>query len=214
MKYDGLWDLLYDVEAVKYPYLKNNGQISQCPALKVSQNMTYVIKSPVDLKISFNKKRNGIEIDFPKPSVPKVLCLSQEPIRSLDHIYFQTSFSYLFWTDSKDVQLWMHDVPEMLKTSEKNYYIASGMLPIGKYVRMINEPFIMKPTEEDVQTFEISRSEPIMGITFFSKDKISLIKKEPPKEILQAAWRNSSKKEFCPYTFSRDLFKKWITKGN
>ena len=215
MKCSALWDLLYDVEQVQYPHLKANGGISECPALKVAQNMTYIVKSPIDLSISFNQRTNKIEVEKLSPeTIPKVAFFSVESIRSLPHIYFQTLFNYVFWTDSKDVQLWMHDIPEVLNTKEKNYYIAPGMIPIGKYVRMINEPIVMKTSDDDVKKFKISRGEPVMGITFFSKDKIKLVRKEPTRSVLQEALRNGDKKNFCPYTFSRDLFKKWLTKGD
>jgi hypothetical protein len=198
-----MFDLLYDLQPYKPPYQSNkNMMVNQCPAMNSFNNQSFIIQSPVDINLVWDSIKKSWLTQSP-PGVKSLIMTQQDNSTTI-----QLAVYYLFWQDKQsDTQLFMYDPPLYSLTTLPNFYIASGMIPIGKYTRNTSVGLILKNTEKPIN---IKRGQPLATITALSSKKIDIIKKQPPKHILDTNARNLNMKQFCPYTFSKNLFANWL----
>lgn len=191
--------LIPDLEKVQPPYRKYSSLMSGCPAMKVYDEMTYIVRSPFDFDLEYEEDRwksNSSEL------ASSVLIYPQD-----NKPYIQLAIFYLFWSKKKsNVQVWQHDTPSYFLDEIPTWYIASGMIPIGKYTRNTSIGLILKPNESYIK---IKKGQPLCSLTFVGDKGVELIKEEPSPKIIRQNIINNQKKFVCPYKFSKELFARW-----
>jgi len=83
------------------------------------------------------------------------------------------------------------------------------MIPIGEYTRNTSVGFILKYNQNII---EIKKGEVITSFTLVGDSKIELIKEVPTHKVISRNIQNYTRKQFCPYTFSKKLFSRWFEK--
>ena len=198
-----LYDLLYPLENYNPPH-KDDKQlvVNKCPAMQAFDNQSFIIKSPVDIRIDYDPFKKTFKTNVPEGT--NTLILTEQ----VDSPIFQLAFYYIFWQDKQtDTQLFLYDPPLYSLKSLPNYYITAGMIPIGTYTRNTSIGIIVKDKNKPVI---IKRGQPLATITALSSKRIKLKKTPPPQHILDTNARNLMMKKFCPYTFSKQLFSRWL----
>jgi hypothetical protein len=198
-----LFDLLYPLTPYDPPH-KTDKQllVNQCPAMQAFDNQSFIIKSPVDIRLDYDTFAKKLTTNAPEGT--RSLILTEQP----DSPIIQLAFYYLFWQDKpSDTQLFLYDPPLYSLKSLPNFYITAGMIPIGQYTRNSSIGIIIKDKTKPVI---IKRGQPLATITTLSSKKIQLKKTPPPQHILDTNARNLKMKKFCPYTFSKQLFSRWL----
>jgi len=198
-----LYDLLYPLENYNPPH-KDDKQlmVNQCPAMQAFDNQSFIIKSPVDIRLDYDTFKNKLTTNAPEGT--RSLILTEQP----DSPIIQLAFYYIFWQDKpSDTQLFLYDPPLYSLKSLPNFYITAGMIPIGNYTRNSSIGIIIKDKTKPVI---IKRGQPLATITALSSKRIKLKKTPPPQHILDTNARNLKMKKFCPYTFSKQLFSRWL----
>ena len=201
--YPDLLSSYYDLESNSPPHASwKSSVINKCPAMKVVEYNTYFIRSPFDFNLKYT---NGIWDISENGELEKSLFI----LPSDNLPYIQLSIFYLFWTNVKcDIKLWQHDPPLWAIDKQINWYSTSGMIPIGEYTRNTSVGICLK---EGHDTIKIKRGDIISSITLIGNSSFKLERKEPSEKILMANENNNSKKFFCPYKASMQLFKRWFS---
>lgn len=198
-KADGKYPLMFDPEEVVYPNTK--ARYHACPSFGSVQQ--YVIKSPFYGSFSFNK--NGINFEN-SPHLQQLVRPSDEDPYTLSNPYFQFNVTYLFWSE-QECYLWVEDCPEQYNKQYREWFILKGMIPVHEIYRPVHPAIVMKSFNSK---FSIEREDPLYGITLFSpKGRIKLVEKEPSDNILARSISSTKAITFCPYKWSKSLFKKW-----
>ena len=131
-----LFDLLYPLEDYNPPHKDDKQRVvNKCPAMQAFDNQSFIIKSPVDIRIDYDT--------FTKHS--KQMCLKGLTLSySRDQkipILLQLAFYYLFWQDKpSDTQLFLYDPPLYSLKSLPNFYITAGMIPLG--LTLVTHPLV------------------------------------------------------------------------
>jgi hypothetical protein len=200
--YPRILEAIYDLEFLEPPHQKYASHMSMCPAMKVHNQMTYVIRSPFDFKLFYDPQiSNWYSESSPLANTLIIPSQDQKP-------YIQLGVFYLFWVAKKsNTQLWLHDAPLYMLEQLPTWYISSGMIPIGEYTRNTSLGLILKPNQTDII---IKRGQPLCSITFVGDQGIELIKEKPSPEVLKQNIKNNQKKFICPYTYSKKLFARWL----
>jgi len=199
-----LFDLLYPLTPYNPPH-KDDKQllVNSCPAMQAFDNQSFIIKSPVDIRIDYDTFTNTFRTNVPEGTSSLILGTGDQSVPIL-----QFAFYYLFWQDKQtDTQLFLYDPPLYSLKSLPNYYITAGMIPIGNYTRNTSIGIVIKDKTKPVI---IKRGQPLATITALSSKRIKLKKTPPPQHILDTNARNLKMKKFCPYTFSKQLFSRWL----
>lgn len=201
---DALFDLMYDLEPINPPHTSYKSDMTSCPAMSVNQSHTYLIRSPIDFSISYNQQqRKWASTKEVSDEVSQMFILHQDR-----NPYFQLGVYYLFWSEKKsNTQLWQHDVPLHEVNEIPSWYTATGMFPVGEYVRTTACGMILKP---DHTKIKVTRGQPIAAITLVGDTKIKLVKKQPSQEIIDMNYRNLTKPKYCPYLAAKTLFSRWL----
>ena len=191
-----LLNCLYDLEPIDPPHKKYKSLLDACPAMEVHKEHTYLLKSPMDFTLtSENNKWTSSD------NVKDIIIPSNKP-------YIQLQFYYLFWSKRKtNVKLWQHDPPLYTVNKATTWYTATGMIPIGEYTRNTSVGFILKYNQN---TIEIKKGEIITSFTLVGDSKVELIKEVPTQKVINRNIQNYTRKQFCPYTFSKKLFSRWF----
>lgn len=196
-------DLMYDLELITPPHTKYKSSMSLCPAMQVNQTHSYLLRSPINMTLNYNRQDKR----WTTPPVSEEL-YNLITLHSDGQPYLQLGVHYLFWSEKKsNTQLWMHDAPLHEVNEKPSWYVASGMIPIGEYTRNTSLGIILKPNETKVK---IERGQPVAAFTFVDNQKVKLVKKKPPKHILDANSRNHNAPKFCPYLSAKTLFSRWL----
>jgi hypothetical protein len=195
-------DLLYDLEQYSPPHKQTpNLSVNLCPALTAFDNQSFVLRSPLDIHMVYDTFKKSWQSNV-TPTVKDFILIEK------NSSIFQLAFYYLFWQDKQsDTQLFMYDAPLYALTSLPNFYVTSGMIPIGQYTRNTGIGIVPKDLEKPIK---IKRGQALASITAFSSQKIQLIKQKPPQSILDTNQRHLFMKSFCPYTMSKKLFSRWL----
>ena len=198
-----LFDLLYPLESYAPPHKEDKGLlVNKCPAMQAYDNQSFIIKSPVDIRLDYDTFANKLTTNAPEGT--RSLILTEQPNSPI----IQFAFYYLFWQDKpSDTQLFLYDAPLYSLNTLPNFYITAGMIPIGQYTRNSSIGIIIK---DKTKPIIIKRGQPLATITALSSNRIQLIRKQPPQHILDTNARNLKMKKFCPYTFSKQLFSRWL----
>lgn len=197
-----MYDLLYDLEAYAPPHKENTSlQVNKCPGMTSFDNQSFILRSPLDIHLVYDTFKKEWKTNAPEGT--KSLIMTEQ-----NSTILQLAFYYLFWQDKQsDTQLFMYDPPLYSLTTLPNFYITAGMVPIGQYTRNTSVGLIPKDIDKPIK---IKRGQPLATFTAFSSKKIQLIKQTPPQHILDANSRHLKMKHFCPYTFSKQLFSRWL----
>lgn len=209
-KDDGLHNLIYPLElAPRIP--KGKLQQHKCPALKAARNQTYIIRSPIDIDISFNWGNKTISHNKLSMAAYEQLIAMDGDIFETPHHGFQIKTDYLFWTDKKPkktTQIWIHDIPASMQTKFEDWYIVPGMLPSNVLTRQLQVPILLR---EGVDTINISRGQPVAAVSIFAKEKVDLIHNETiPEEVVSRAFRGINAAKLCPYTYAKEVFSRFL----
>jgi hypothetical protein len=196
-------DLMYDLEPIKPPHTQYKSDMSLCPAMLVNQSHTYLIRSPIDFNINYNYQSKKWATQSTTQEISDLMMVHDDR-----KPYLQIAFYYLFWSEKKsNTQLWMHDVPLHEVNHTPTWYIASGMIPVGEYVRNTSVGLILKPDETKIK---VEKGQPLAAITLVDNEKVKLVKKKPPQRIIDTNIRNNLKPKYCPYTAIKTLFSRWL----
>lgn len=189
-------DCIFDLEPLNPPHIKYSSPMGKCPAMHVYKIHTYIVRSPFDFTLEYiDKKWQCSE------NIKNIIIEDGNP-------YIQIQLFYLFWSEKKSkVKLWQSDPPLYTLNNLPTWYVTSGMIPIGEYTRNTSVGFILKPNEIKI---EIKRGDALCSFTLVGDSHVELIKKVPSEKILRKNVENYSKKNFCPYTFSKKLFQRWF----
>lgn len=192
-----------DLEQIDPPYRKYKSLMNGCPAMSVHSTHTYIVRSPLDFTLSYDRKQGSWKEENSSGNDHSLIIPSDDK-----HPYVQLSIFYLFWSDKKtNTKLWQHDPPLYTINKEITWYIASGMMPVGEYTRNTSIGLILKPDQDII---EINKGDIISSFTLIGDSKIKLTKKKPSQKIINQNTENYSRKRFCPYTFSKQLFARWL----
>ena len=198
-----LFDLLYPLEKYHPPHKDwANYPTNRCPAMNAYENQSFIIKAPLDITLHYDSIGKCWKSDA-SPATKTLMMMDDEKSDIL-----QFAFYYLFWQDKpSDTQLFLYDPPLYSLTKLPNYYIASGMIPIGTYTRNTSIGIQLK---DNTKPIRMKRGDALATVTAFSSQRIKLIRKQPPQHILDQNTRNLLLKKFCPYTASKQLFSRWL----
>lgn len=199
-----LLNLYYDLEKDSPPHRREYSSImDKCPAMNVYSSHTYVLRSPFDFKIKYDYTTNQWDTSETGEEERGLIILPFD-----NTPYIQVSIFYLFWSPEKsNITLWQHDPPLWALSGEKDWYVTSGMFPVGEYVRNISIGLALK---SGGTTIDIKRGDIITSVSFIGDERISLKKQRPSRNILQQNINNFQKKSFCPYKYSLELFRRWF----
>lgn len=197
------YDLMYDLDVVNPPHTQYKSAMSSCPAMAIQQSHTYLIKSPIDFKISYNTQTKSWSSAATTKEISELFMPEDDK-----QPYLQLAVYYLFWSEKQsNTQLWMHDVPLHEVNTTPTWYIASGMIPIGTYTRNTSLGLILKPNQTKIQ---VERGQPLAAITLINNQKVNLVKKKPPQHIIDTNIRNHTKSKYCPFLAAKTLFSRWL----
>jgi hypothetical protein len=202
-EYPELLALYYDLEPAIPPHVSwKSCLLNMCPAMKVVDYNTYLIRSPFDFNIKY--KNGKLDISENGELEKSLFILNND-----DLPFLQLSIFYLFWTNIRcDITLWQHDPPFWAVNGPLTWYSTSGMIPIGKYTRNVSVGICLKEGHDNIK---IKRGDVISAVTFAGTSSFKLEKMEPSERILRQNERNNRMKNICPYKASINLFKKWLT---
>lgn len=211
-KADPLWDLSYELEPQEFPF--RSERVAKCPASIASYQHTFIARSSIDCDVYFDKPNKTMH----SPTLGQYgfdwvfTCDDLDRLDEVDVITMQiNSPKYMFWTPrlahKKNIQIWLHDVPQQYLTEYRNWYVIQGMLPKNFIHREVNGAIALKPGENH---FSLKRGEPMYAITIFCDEKVKLKRKEVPQEIWDNQRRKSLMKMFCPYTYSKKIYEKFL----
>ena len=160
---------------------------TRCPAFKETYKNTFVIKSPIDIEITYDKDAQLVTIE------PQGQNFFNQNIFCRGHLVgindsFLMSFAvhYLFIADNDcDMELKvasMHDSDFINKTR-----LIEGTFNVGKWYRPIELAFELKDLEENVK-IKIKRGDALAYVKFIPIDgnKIDLKYKDFPAETSEA----------------------------
>jgi hypothetical protein len=148
-----LFDLLYPLTPYDPPHKTKTLIVNQCPAMQAFDNQSFIIKSPVDIRLDYDTFKNKLTTNAPEGT--RSLILTEQP----DSPIIQLAFYYLFWQDKpSDTQLFLYDPPLYSLKSLPNFYITAGMIPIGQYTRNSSIGIIIKDKTKPVI---IKRGQPL-----------------------------------------------------
>lgn len=199
-----LTDLLYDLEPINPPHTKFQSQMDICPAMKIHRNHTFLIRSPIDIDLLFDKNQ-GWSANQTTQEVFDLITPPDSPTNP----YLQLKIYYLFWSEKKtNDQLWMHDIPLHEVKTKPPFYIASGMIPIGQYTRNTSLGIVLNENESLVK---IKRGQPLASITLVSDQGVKLVKKKPTQDIIDLNLKHFQTPRFCPYYATKNFFSKWLS---
>lgn len=194
---------LQDLEQINPPHKNYKSLMNGCPAMSVHQTHTYIIRSPLDFILFYNKEQGKWTEENSSEGRHSLILPSEDK-----QPYVQLLLFYLFWSEKDtNTKLWQHDPPLYTLDRLPTWYTTSGMIPIGEYTRNTSVGFILKPEEDRI---EIKKKDVISSFTFVGNSAIKLIKKKPSHKIIKENIENYSRKKICPYTFSKQLFSKWL----
>jgi hypothetical protein len=195
--------LYFDLEPIDPPYRSYNSLLNKCPSMTIHNNHTYILRSPLDFVLCYNRNDGTWSEENSSKGKHTLILPSQDR-----QPYVQLSLYYLFWSERKtNTKLWQHDPPLYILDRLPTWYVTSGMIPIGEYTRNISVGFILRPGCDKI---EIKKGEVVSAFTLVGDTKIKLKKKKPSLQVLRDNVENYTKKTLCPYTFSKQLFARWL----
>jgi hypothetical protein len=192
---------MYDLEPVDPPHRRFKCVMDKCPAISIHRNHTYFLRSPFDYDLTYDYDSKKWTSKYEQEFSPIITPIDDQP-------YIQLKVLYLFWSEKKtNTQLWQHDAPLYTLDKLPTWDLVSGMIPIGSYTRNLSVGIALK----DLRThLIISRGDPLYSVTLVGDSAINLVKKKPSEKVFLQNIENYSKKEFCPYTFTKKLFQRWF----
>lgn len=141
-----------------------NAAINYCPSFNAYLKNVYAVKSLYDYKFSVSKNEINSTMynqDFFEKHVL---------IRSIEKKFFSFSNRYIFFTDSKSLQMsaYQHPIFEQNEIS-KRCMIVPGSYDIGKWFRPLEFPFVLK---NDFDNFSVKYNDVLYYLKFHTEEKI------------------------------------------
>lgn len=211
-KADPLWDLSFELEPQQFPFKKET--VAKCPASIASYQHTWIARATIDADVYFDKENCAAQCtNVTREAFNEVFHI--DDIRNLNNVDLITmqvvSPRFIFWTPKQDhkknIQIWIHDVPQQYLTEYRNWFIVQGFLPKNFLHREVVGAITMKPGETH---FSIKRGDPLCAISILCDEKVKLKRKQIPQEIWDDQHRKSFMKMFCPYTYSKKIYERFL----
>lgn len=211
-KADPLWDLSFELEQQQFPFKKE--RVAKCPAAIASYQHTWIARATIDADVYFDKdnlsaqstnvSQYGFDWMFNVDDI--------ERLNEVDLITMQIqSPKVIFWTPKEDhkknIQIWVHDVPQQYLTEYRNWFVVQGFLPKNFLYREVIAAIVMKQGENH---FSIKRGDPLCAFSIICDEKVKLKRKPIPQEIWDSQRRKSLMKMFCPYTYSKKIYERFL----
>ena len=188
----------------------------ECPAWSHKAKRTFTIKSPIDIKFTFDfSKLNStgeVFINNPHLSGDSYDALTEPTfsnpnwfLRNPNRLTMQLTVPrILFWTKEKDIWIEQRSHPEA--SARNNIVLVGGWFNVSAWPRHISFAYNVFDVDKPVN---IKRGDPIYQVCFHSKDqndKFKLVKKAPPKDLKIKVKRNVSLKNLSPNLSSQFMF--------
>jgi hypothetical protein len=185
-----------------------NALYYECPAWKHKAQRTFIIRSPVDIRL---------EIDYPTVVAPDLHpkqfedwisgSFHNENWYSEELITLQFTIpSLLFWTKQKNVWLEMRSHPQT--SLKNNFTLVTGWWCVSNWNRPVS--FALDVVDEK-KPIIIKRGDPIYEVCFYSNnldDKIKLTKKIPERNFLDEVQKRLTAKKYVKHLFDKYIFQK------
>lgn len=201
--------------ALTHYYGKNSSQFMKCPAFKSALQNTYVIKSPIDVEIVYDRReptRKVMNVIVPEKATPALREYLIHPRfresqgENAHEAFTLQTTPYLFWSDG-DVAMEMIQ-PYLEWDNPNGVRVISGHYNIGKWSRHIEYAVeLQQPTG----TFKLRRGDVMFYVRFSTADphtrltlKESPITPEKRQEILENTQLKFSQSK-CPLKALYDL---------
>ncbi|MGI9136090.1 MAG: hypothetical protein ACR2JS_03390 [Candidatus Nanopelagicales bacterium] len=162
-----------------------HGHFMQCPAFTAIYKNTYVIKSPIDIEVTYNAETKLVQASPQgQEFFDKNITLRGHMVGDNDPFLMGIFIGYLFIaTEECSIEL----IPASMHSSEfiDKTRLISATFDIHKWYRPIEIAFEFKNKSD---TIKIKRGDPLAYVRFTNSNgtKISLERKEFPKETLDA----------------------------
>jgi hypothetical protein len=172
-------------EIIKARDVTHQSHFAHCPAFKSYYKNTYVIKSPIDIEISYDETTKNLNI-FPQMQkfFDDNITHRGATIGDTDPFLMSIGFNYLFIADE---DCFMELIPASMHDSEftASTRIINGVFNINKWYRPIEIAFEFK---DNTKKLKIKRGEPLAYVRFTTKkeEKIKLQHKMFPEKTLEA----------------------------
>lgn len=187
------------IPVLKFYNQNETSKIRHCPAYLDSLKNTYVICSPIDYEIQFNREEKWANVITP-PTLPnKLFSLRHGQEGVSEYCLFSINFGRLLFVSRKQ-DVWLEVVDPFMEWERKNAVrIVSGKFNIHKWVRPIEFAFEHK---NKIDTIKINRGDPLCYVRFTSKnpaDIIALNRIEQNVDDIQDFNRNTDLKNYFPH---------------
>jgi len=176
----------------------NNNTYLKCPAFLDYYRNVYVIKSPFNIKIGFDKKNKYLSVQPQGQDFYDAFLFNRTDVISKDDPFlFSLSFRYLFTADEdcfiEELPVTFHD-----NALTSKLRLISGTYNIAKWFRPVEVAYEVITKEESIS---IKRGDPLMYIRFVPKnnERINLKHVKFSDEQLKAVQQCVALKKCFPH---------------
>jgi hypothetical protein len=162
---------LEPVPVLKYYAENNNADFKRCPAYINLLKNTFVILSPIDLKIDINAQELWANTVEPQYLPKELLRLRFDEGNSPPYTTFSLIIPKMVFTTEQDVMLELVD-PFMEWERKNPVRVIGGQFNIYKWVRPIECAY---EANQNVFTYLIKRGEPLHYVRFYTNDPNDII---------------------------------------
>ena len=157
-------DLLYfEPEKLNY-YKDTTSYFMKCPAVSNFHNKFYVIKSPFDLELTYDREKGEVKISQDQKFFDQFVSWRKDEYGENERPLFSFLFQYMFVADEP---VWIETYPAFLHGQPENTQYIPGSFDVYNWFRPIDFSFQML---DDTKTVSIKRGQPLFYIKFNSKN--------------------------------------------
>ena len=156
-------DLIY-FEPEKLDYYKDTtSYFMKCPAVSNFHKKFFVIRSPFDLELNYDRKGGEVKISEDQKFYDRFVSWRRTEYGEQERPLFSFLFQYMFVADEP---VWIETYPAFLHGQPKNTQYIPGSFDIYNWFRPIDFSFQML---DDTKPVKIKRGQPLFYIKFNSK---------------------------------------------
>ena len=198
-------DMLY-FEPEKLNYYKNSQSLfMKCPAVTGFHQKFFVIKSPFDLELTYDRNKQDVRISESQKFYDQFVSWRKDEYGENERPLFSFLFQYMFVADEP---VWIETYPAFLHGQPENTQYIPGSFDIYNWFRPVDFSFQMI---DDTKPVTIKRGQPLFYLKFNSKklnDNFTMKRIEWTDELFK------QNKRCSPHNWVRGLSWKLMLNGN
>lgn len=167
--------------------IANSGHYFLCPAFQDYYKNTYVIYSPVDIDLEYDKESGYLKISKGQEFYDNYVVFRNVKINDANPPLISLAFKYMFIADKSCM---VEQLPAALHDNKvaNNIRLIPGTFNISKWYRPVEIAFEIANVS---QTISIKRGDPLCYVRFIptDKSKINFVYKELTSDLLEVVDR-------------------------